>query len=221
MQLDIQQILQGLRKRWWLALIVALTAAAVAYLYSNSQPQVYQSQVTVSAKPVPPDNGLIEAIKKTLPTYAREMANTQLITQVVDDYHIPDVDPANVALKTQARPDDNSIVMTVDHASNLVAAQLAEGVSNAFIEKQAAENQQANASGQRVVWVVTQAATVPSEPYQPRPKLYAAAAGAFGLLLGLLLAIGLELLDTSLRTPAEVKRYTGINTIGVIPKGKS
>ena len=32
---------------------MALTAAAVAYLYSNSQPQVYQSTVVVSAKPVP------------------------------------------------------------------------------------------------------------------------------------------------------------------------
>lgn len=220
MQLDLKQILEGLRKRWWLALIVALAAAAVAYLYSNSQPQVYQAQVTVSAKPVPPDNGLIEAIKKTLPTYAREMASADLIRQVVDDNRIPDVDPGTLALKTQARPDDNSIVMTVDHSNGLIAAQLAEGISEAFKEQQAAENQQANASGQRVVWVTTQAAFVPTEPYQPRPKLYAAAAGLFGLLLGLLLAIGLELLDTTLKTPAEVQRYVGVNTVGVIPRGK-
>jgi capsular polysaccharide biosynthesis protein len=220
MQLDLKQILDGLRKRWWLALIVALAAAAVAYLYSNAQPPVYQAQVTVAAKPVPPDNGLIEAIKKTLPTYAAEMASRDLIRQVVDDNRIPDVDPDTIVLRTQARPDDNSIVMTVDHANGEIAAQVAEGVSNAFIEKQAAENQQANASGQRVVWVVTQAATVPSDPYQPRPKLYAAAAGLFGLLLGLLLAIGLELLDTSLKTPADVQRYVGVNTVGIIPRAK-
>jgi capsular polysaccharide biosynthesis protein len=220
MQLDLKQILDGLRKRWWLALIVALTAAAVAYLYSNSQPQVYQAQVIVSAKPVPPDNGLIEAIKKTLPTYAAEMASKDLIRQVVDDNQIPDVDPDTVVLRTQARPDDNSIVMTVDHSSGMIAAQVAEGVSNAFKEQQAAENQQANASGQRVVWVTTQAASVPSEPYQPRPKLYGAAAGIFGLLLGLLLAIGLELLDTSIKTPEDVERYVGVNTVGIIPRAK-
>src|SRR3954467_10379420 len=148
MQLDLKQILDGLRKRWWLALIVALTAAAVAYLYSNSQPQVYQAQVVVSAKPVPPDNGLIEAIKKTLPTYAAEMASKDLIRRVVDDNQVPDVDPDTVLLRTQARPDDNSIVMTVDHSNGTIAAQLAEGVSEAFKEEQAAENQQANASGQ-------------------------------------------------------------------------
>ena len=220
MQLDPKQILDGLRKRWWLALIVALAAAAVAYFYSNAQPPVYQAQVTVAAKPVPPDNGLIEAIKKTLPTYAAEMASKDLIRQVVDDNRIPDVDPDTVVLRTQARPDDNSIVMTVDHANGEIAAQVAEGVSNAFIEKQAAENQQANASGQRVVWVVTQAASVPLDPYQPRPKLYAVAAGLFGLLLGLLLAVGLELLDTSLKTPADVQRYIGITTVGVIPRNE-
>jgi capsular polysaccharide biosynthesis protein len=219
MQLDLKQIIDGLRKRWWLALIVALAAAAVAYLYSNAQPQVYQASVVVAAKPVPPDNGLIEAIKKTLPTYAAEMASRDLIRQVVDDNRIPDVDPDIVVLRTQARPDDNSIVMTVDHANGLIAAEVAEGVSNAFIEKQAAENQQANASGQRVVWVTTQAASEPSEPYQPRPKLYGAAAGLFGLLLGLLLAVGLELLDTSLKTPDDVARYVGVTTVGIIPRG--
>jgi capsular polysaccharide biosynthesis protein len=224
MQLDLQQILNGLRKRWWLALIVAVTAAAVAYLASDAQPRIYQAQVTVAAKPVPPDNGLIEAIKKTLPTYAQEMDSRDLIRDVVDGKYgepIQDVVPGTIAILTQARPDDNSIVMTVDHADALKAAQVAESVSNAFIELETAQNQQANASGLTVVWVVTQPATVPTEPYQPRPKLYGAAAGLFGLLLGLLLAIGLELLDTTLKTAADVQRYTGINTVGIIPRGKT
>ena len=221
MQLDVKQILDGIRKRWWIPLLVALVAAAVAYIYADMQPRVYQSQVTVAAKPVPPDNGLIEAIKKTLPTYAAEMRSPNLVRQVVDSYGIADVDPNTVSLLTQARPDDNSIVMTVDHGDPVVAAQLAEGVSQAFIERQAADNQQANASGQRVVWVTTQPATVPSAPYQPRPRLYAAAAALFGLVLGLLLAIALELLDTSLKTPSDVRQWTGMSTIGIIPRGKA
>jgi len=220
MQLDLKQILDGLRRRWWLALIVALTAAAVAYLYSNAQPPVYEAQVTIAAKPVPPNSSLIDAIQKTLPTYAAEMESKDLIRRVVDDNQIPDVDPNTVVVKTQARPSDNSIVMTVDHASGLIAAELAEGISNAFIEEQAAENQQASASGESVIWVTTQAAAVPDQPYQPRPKLYAAAAGIFGLLLGLLLAVGLELLDTSLKTAGDIQRYVGVTTVGIIPRGR-
>ena len=224
MQLDFQQILTGLRKRWWLVLIVTITAAAVAYIASDMQPRVYQSQVTVAAKSVPPDNGMIEAIKKTLPTYAQEMGSQQLILGVVDGTYgepIQDVDPAALVVKTQARPDDNSIVMTVDYSDGLKAAQVAEGVSNAFIELETAQNQQANASGQRVQWVVTQPAFVPAEPYQPRPRLFGAAGALFGLILGLLLAIGLELLDTTLKSASDVQRYVGVSTVGIIPRGKA
>jgi capsular polysaccharide biosynthesis protein len=224
MQLDFQQILEGLKKRWWLALIVTITAAAVAYIASDMQPRVYQAQVTVAAKSVPPDNGMIEAIKKTLPTYSQEMGSQTLVREVIDGKYgepIQDVDPAAIVVRTQARPDDNSIVMTVDYSNGLKATQIAEGVSNAFIELETARNQQANASGQRVQWVVTQPAFEPAEPYQPRPRLYGAAAGLFGLVLGLLLAIGLELLDTTLKSAPDVQRYVGVNTVGVIPRGKA
>ncbi len=61
---------------------------------------------------------------------------------------------------------------------------------------------------------------MPDQPYQPRPKLYAAAAGIFGLLLGLLLAVGLELLDTSLKTAGDIQRYVGITTVGIIRRGR-
>src|SRR5881227_3309013 len=92
MQLDIRQVIGALRKRWWIALLVMLSAGAVAYLYSASQPQVYQSQVTLVAEPVPPDNGLIEAIKKTMTTYAQELASKDFWRQVVDDNLMRDVD---------------------------------------------------------------------------------------------------------------------------------
>jgi capsular polysaccharide biosynthesis protein len=198
-----------------------LSAAAVAYLYEDSRPRIYQVTTTLVARPVPPDNGLIEAIKKTLPTYAQELKSKDLLRFVVDDTPIQDVD-VNAAfeqIKVQPLPDENSLVMTVDNRSPEQAALLADTISRAFIERQAAEAQSVTAAGNRIVWVITQPAEVPGQPYQPRPRLYAAAAALFGLLLGLLLAIGLELLDTSLKTPADVKQFVDLNTVGVIPRG--
>ncbi len=219
MQLDLRQIWSGLRKRWWLALLVMLSAAAVAYLYTNAQPRVYQAQVTLVAKPVPPDNGLIEAIKKTMSTYAQELGSKSLWTSVVDGNLMRTVDLSALSgqIKVQPRPDQNSLVMTVDNQDSVLAAQIAEAISQAFVERQTAENQ-ALASGNKVVWVIAQAAEVPSQPYQPRPLLYAGAAALFGLILGLLLAIGLELLDTTIKTPADIKQYTELNTLGIIPR---
>ena len=220
MQVDIKQILSGLRKRWWLALIVMLSAGAVAYLYTNAQPRIYQAQVILVSKCVPPDNGCIEAIKKTLPTYAQELGSKDLWRQVIDDNLIQDVDldalPGQI--KVQARPDDNDLVMTVDNKSADMAAVLADRISRAFVGRQMADTQDL-VSGNRVVWDIPQTPEPPQRPYQPRPLLYGGAAALFGLILGLLLAIALELLDTTLKTPSEVSQYLGMNTLGVIPKG--
>ena len=196
-----------------------LSAAAVAYLYTNAQPRVYQAQVTLVAKPVPPDNGLIEAIKKTMSTYAQELGSKDLWRQVVDGnlMRTVDVDALSGQIKVQARPDQNALMMTVDNSDPEEAAQIAEAISLAFVDRQNAENQ-ALASGNKVVWVVAQGAEAPRQPYQPRPNLYAAAAALFGLILGLLLAIGLELVDTTLKSPADIEQYMKLNTLGVIPR---
>ncbi|HEY0069458.1 MAG TPA: Wzz/FepE/Etk N-terminal domain-containing protein [Chloroflexia bacterium] len=220
MQLDPRQIINGLRKRWWLALIVTLAAAAVAYLYTSTQPRIYQAQTTVSARSVPPDNGTIEAIKKTMPSYAQDLGNRQTWSRALDSAGVQDVSHDALAglIKIQPRPDENAIVMTVDGRDPQKAAIVAETIVNDFVDRQNAENQATSAGGFRVVWHVTQAAEPPRQPYQPRPLLYTAAAALFGLVLGLLLAIALELLDTTLKNPAEVQQYTGLNTLGVIPK---
>lgn len=201
-------------------MIVMLSAGAVAYLYSNTQQRIYQARVTLVAKPVPPDNQLIDAIKKTLPTYAQELGSKELWTRVVDDNLIQDVDVNALPgqIKVQALPDQNALVMTVDNKSGKLAAILADRISRTFVERQMADTQSI-VGGNRVVWDITQPAEEPPQPYQPRPLLYVGAAALFGLVLGLLLAIAVELLDTTLKTPSEVSQYLGMNTLGVIPKG--
>ena len=220
MQLDPRQILTGLRKYWWIPLLAMLAAGAVAYVYENSKPRIYQAQATLVVRPVPLDNGMIEAIKKAMNSYAQELGSKQFWQQVIDANLIRDVDvdslPGRIAI--QPRPDENSIVMTVDDTDPVRAAMLADRISEAFVERQNAENQNINPGGFRIVWLVAQAPEVPAQPYQPRPRLYAFAAGLFGLILGLLMAAALELLDTSLKTPEDVRQFVGLNTLGVIPR---
>lgn len=200
-------------------MLVMLSAAAVAYFYEDAQPRVYQTQVTLVAKPVPPDNGLIEAIKKTMPTYRQELGSKDLLRRVLDDNLIRDVslDALGGQIDIQAQPDNNALVMRVDDGNPRRAAVLAEAISQAFVLRQAAD-QQASPGGNRVVWTITQPAEEATQPYKPRPRLYAVAAALFGLILGLLLAIGLELLDTTLKTPADVQQYTELTTLGIIPR---
>jgi capsular polysaccharide biosynthesis protein len=219
MQLDFRQIWNGIRKRWWLALLVMLAAGASAYLQQDLQPDVYQAQTSLAAKAVPPDNGLVEAIKKQMSTYAQEMGSRRLWQEVVDNnlMRTVDLDALPGQIKIQPRPDQQLLVMTVDSRDPMQAALLAEAISEEFIDRQNADNETLP-GGNRVVWVVAQPAEIPARPYQPRPLLYGGAGALFGLILGLLLIVIIELLDTSLKTPAEVQQYTGLNTLGIIPR---
>lgn len=228
MQLDLQQIVNGLRKRWWLALLAMVSAAAVAYLYTNAQPRIYQAQVTLQAQPNLPDNALAEAIKKEIEPSSRILTSKDFLRDVIDGNNgagepIQDVDlnalPGRI--KVQPRPEERTILMTVDDRSGEMAALLADRIADTYVEYKAAQSQQNQTpGGLRVDWLKLQTPDVPGRPYQPRPLLYSAAAALFGLILGLLLAIGLELLDTTLKSPDDVNQYVGLSTLGIIPRGK-
>ena len=58
---------------------------------------------------------------------------------------------------------------------------------------------------------------IPLEPSQPRVELYSVAAVLFSLLLGVGLSLLIELMDTRLRTPAQVVRQVGIPMLARVP----
>ena len=83
------------------------------------QTPIYQAQTTLVAKPImsgPEANAMIEAIKKTMPTYAQELGSPRLWQYVVDNNLMRTVDLSALPgqIKVQARPDQNQLAMTVD-----------------------------------------------------------------------------------------------------------
>jgi capsular exopolysaccharide synthesis family protein len=58
---------------------------------------------------------------------------------------------------------------------------------------------------------------IPIEPSEPRLPLFIPGAVLFSLLLGLALALLLEVMDTRLRTPTEVVRQVAVPLLGAIP----
>ncbi len=63
-------------------------------------------------------------------------------------------------------------------------------------------------------------AALPTFPRSPNLLLNLALSLAGGLLLGLLLAIGLDFLDDSFKTPEDVEREIGMTVIGIVPLPK-
>lgn len=60
----------------------------------------------------------------------------------------------------------------------------------------------------------------PGSPNAPRRVQGLFLAGLIGIGIGIGLILGLELIDDSIRYPEDVKRYTGLNFMGIIPSAK-
>ncbi len=60
-------------------------------------------------------------------------------------------------------------------------------------------------------------ATVPLEPSRPKPKLWIPVGTGISLFLAVGLALALSLLDTSIRTPADIVRHAGMSLLGSVP----
>jgi capsular exopolysaccharide synthesis family protein len=67
---------------------------------------------------------------------------------------------------------------------------------------------------------VIEPAREPGGPYSPNPKRTAMMATVLGLFLGIGLVLGLDFLDHTLRSPDQVERYLGLETLTALPKLK-
>ena len=67
---------------------------------------------------------------------------------------------------------------------------------------------------------VIEPARTPGGPYSPNPKRSAMMATMLGLFLGIGLVLGLDFLDHTLRSPDQVERYLGLETLTALPKMK-
>jgi succinoglycan biosynthesis transport protein ExoP len=64
---------------------------------------------------------------------------------------------------------------------------------------------------------VVEDATSPTVPVRPRKLWNLTLSVAIGLLVGVGLALGIEYLDTTVKTPDDVERYLGLPVIGIVP----
>ncbi len=215
--MQLKEILKIIRKRWWLALVVALAAMTVAYFYSIAQPKIYETSVIVLGKPAKPDENLNNTIKSEVRRLPTTLKSTDTAARIDQRGHF-DLGPEAIAAKITAlpKPDEFYLLITVDdtvperaanianaaadiiHDDNLLAVALAPDDSKIFFDK-------------------TAKAPVPERPSTPRTNLNTAAAGALGLVVGLILIFVVDFFDTSIRTQEDLERLTGLNVLGVIP----
>lgn len=171
--------------------------------------------------------GQLEIIVKNqtpLPANSTDPAASML------DVQIADID-SRVAIASQQRDQMleqmNKLQETIDRtpANQIALDALNRDYANVQQQYNTAVARQAQAAAGETIEVqakgekisVIDAAAVPTDPFSPNRVLIAGGGTAFGMLLGIAVIVLMELLNRSVRRPADIVRAFGITPIVSIP----
>jgi succinoglycan biosynthesis transport protein ExoP len=189
-----------------LATAEAQLASAQAQ-YSDTHPDVIAAKERVAQLRRTQGNDDSNTIQEQI------AANNSAIHQLMDQRDAT-LSRANAAVAGQARaPAIMEQAMQLENRATTLRNQY-QTISENLLK---AQNSSRMASEQRAERLsLVEPANLPDHPYSPNRLLLIAGGAAAGLLLGLLVALGLELTMKPVRSPKQVERL-GLPMIGVVP----
>lgn len=217
-----------LSRRWWLLVVCAALAAAVAYVATDRQPVVYEASTRVMAIAAPERDreGRFLAdpywtdlyAKNRLESYRQIATSAAIAQQAVERAGLPwSAGELAARVATRHNPNDNTVQLAVRDGEPALAARAANALAEALVDCLNSPACALTPAAPQVKIVRLDQAGVPDQPVGVRPRLNAAGGAVLGLALGVLLAVLVEYLDDTLRTPAEIRRVLGLGLIGRLP----
>ncbi len=202
-------------KRWWVVALTALAAVVAAYGVSKMMPQTFRVQAVYLVLANRADNGLNIVLRNTMNSYrelvlqpdALEDISQQLQLDVSGESLLQDV-------YVQARPDEQRILIEVDHRYLDQARAIAGAVGQRLESEVARLNSTLEGTDRINVTRIQQPRLI---KIQPNTRINMMAGAILGLVLGLLLAFILEYLDDTLKSSSDVERFVGLTMLGAIP----
>jgi succinoglycan biosynthesis transport protein ExoP len=125
---------------------------------------------------------------------------------------------ANAAIAGQSRaPAIEEQAMQLENQATTLRTQY-QAISENLLKAQNSSRMASEQRAERLTLV--EPANLPDHPFSPNRPLLIAAGTAAGLALGLLVALGLELVNRPIRSPRQLERL-GLPVIGIVPLIKS
>jgi capsular exopolysaccharide synthesis family protein len=215
--LSLADLLQVIRRRLWIILLVVgvLTGAAVAF--SLAQTPMYEASIKLL---VGQERGITETpndvmgLQQLTLTMAEGVSSRPVAKAVIQQQNLRMSPDAFLEehLRVQQVADTQFVQVDYRDPSPERAQRVANAVGEVFSKRVSEESPSANA----ITATVWERAALPSEPVSPNPLRNGFLALVLGLMLGVGLALLLEYLDDSWRSPEEVEQISGVPTFGII-----
>ncbi|HWL66685.1 MAG TPA: CpsD/CapB family tyrosine-protein kinase [Actinomycetota bacterium] len=207
----LPDLLDAVRRRWPIVLVMAISVAAGAAYYVESLPNQYEATALVALSPNTRVEASADTVRVVGPKYAEYLTAPSTIEEVAA---LVDQDPAILtdAIDASLAVDTGNLTVTAELSSPEEAAEVANAFADAA-DDLAREDRLL--SGE-----VLAEAIAPEEPSGPPRRLLEGAALLAGLLLGTAFAVVIERGRPRLNNIQDIARVTGHPVIGRIPRSK-
>ncbi|WP_354594891.1 polysaccharide biosynthesis tyrosine autokinase [Frigoribacterium sp. PvP054] len=220
--MDPQHYWRALVKSWPVILVLALLGGAAGYGYAQTRPDSFRatSSVFVSAAEGSDPNELLQGSSYTqnlVQSYTRLATSTIVLEPVISDLGL-DVTPVQLARQITAENPLNTVIIDVAVVDG--DRQRAADIANAVTRSLSAEARSLSpesAAGLSTLSVAPIAeATPPNQPVGPNRRLITLTGLAIGLALGVVLALVRSVVDTRLRSTADVDELRVAPVLGTV-----
>lgn len=215
--MELKQYLRVLLSKWWVIALACVITVTSAVVFSEIQPPIYRSSAVLQVIPARYDYGLTLAAEQLLRQFANQIHTTTMAQQVIDELQLDISTDKLLANVTVAPiPEDFLIQIDADRPNPEEARDVASTFAHDFVAFHAAQIMDIDRRDRVQIQILEDARY--GWVHWPRTKTLAVAGGVLGLLIGLLLAFGLEYLQSDvLRSSEDVERHVGVVVLGAIP----
>ena len=216
--MELQEYVRIIRRRGWIVLVMALLVAGAAYVFSKTQPTIYEASVNLTVRPARADWGLSNTVGSLLRSLAGDITTHSFLRQVIDleqlDTTTDDLlDGKTIFVKDEAA--DFTISIVVRDPSDQVVVQMVNAIADLFWEQREQWNQ-AQDKRDRIDVAIRDHARYASV-YSPKTKVNVLAGGVLGALIGTLVVFVMEWLEAAYVRSSEDMDRLGVRTLGAIP----
>jgi capsular polysaccharide biosynthesis protein len=214
--MNLMDYVNILLRRGWIMLLLAIIAAASAFVLSRQQTPVYRSTQRVLMQPTRADLGLTEASKTLLGNHVAYLDSEFRAQEVIDRLRL-DMTPAQLknAVTIASDPLNLTIQIDADLPDGDLANDVAREWGNLLIEYRNAENQRARREDHINARLQDNARYT---LLRPQPVINTIAGAILGLLLGGVIVFVLEYLESSVvRSRDDLERSAGIPVLATVP----
>ncbi len=218
--MDLRQYLHAVRTYWWIIAIPVVLGVVLGVLNTTSAPPLYQSSVTffVTTSSEPSASAAVngdEFAQRRVNSYIKLLGTDRLAERVVAATDV-DLTAGQVQGMMGARGDIDTVLFTatVTSESRVLANQVAEAVATEFV----ALVQEIETTSTTPPSVNLDVVNGPTTRQLPKPALFSVAWRAvLGGIVGLGVALLLELRDQTLRTEDDLLAIGASPVLGNIP----